>query len=95
MMRRNPTQRVSVISFGADGSVLNRAEYDADKVPETFATVHGTEYLIVETESVLDGETVTERSLIQKNSSTPGTILYYVNFENGFVIPKASEINWN
>ena len=95
MMRRNPTQRVSVISCGADGSVLNRAEYDADKVPETFATVHGTEYLIVETESVLDGETVTERSLIQKNSSTPGTILYYVNFENGFVIPKASEINWN
>ena len=95
MMRRNPTQRVSVISCGADGSVLNRTEYDADKFPETFATVRGTEYLIVETESVLDGETVTERSLIQKNSSNPSTILYYVRFENGFVIPKASEINWN
>ena len=94
IVRRNPTKSLTVLCYGADGSMKGRTELEAGKIPETFRTATGTEYLIAETVSVLDGQTVTERTLIQKDDSNTQTILYGVPYENGFVIPQACEIDW-
>lgn len=88
--------KITFYQMDAAHQIIKKEEYTPGKVPETWKTEPGTEYILIETEKEnLSGEKFISREIYDSKEEEETTAETYYALKNGTLAKQETEIDWN